>query len=201
MTHPFGGSLRCESRDSGSNLQCEKPRGHIGSVDSTRRLHAANDLVWGDPVLRTDSEPMLPQFNVKLFAPEWVWPPPKPTDSEPRQQLTDWWLEQSRAEIDATVPKAVEYGSTDLIDIGLMLGRTMKRQLSEEEAAELGVFFYLIGKIARWQSAIERGERPSDDTLFDIGVYVRMAQRIRHAGAWPGTDEPAGGSTLNQEDQ
>jgi hypothetical protein len=28
----------------------------------------------------------------------------------------------------------------------------------------------------------------SDDSLFDIGVYVRMAQRIRHSGGWPGID-------------
>jgi len=106
-------------------------------------------------------------------------------------ELRTWWMDIAGAEIDLTVPKAVEYGSTDLIDIGIMLARTMRRTVTEEEAAELGVFFYLIGKIARWQSAIERGERPSDDTLLDIGVYVRMAQRIRHAGGWPGVTSPA----------
>ena len=26
----------------------------------------------------------------------------------------------------------------------------------------------------------------SDDTLGDIGVYVRMAQRVRSHGGWPG---------------
>lgn len=106
----------------------------------------------------------------------------------PEDSLSRWWQAKAADEIERTVPKAVEYGSTDLIDIGLMLARTMNRPVTEEEAAELGVFFYLIGKIARWQSAIERGERPSDDTLFDIGVYVRMAQRIRDAGAWPGVE-------------
>lgn len=103
--------------------------------------------------------------------------------------LAEWWRDQAEAEIAPTVDKAVEYGSTDLIDIGMMLGRTMGRDIEEEEAAELGVFFYLIGKIARWQSAIQRGERPSDDTLFDIGVYVRMAQRIRKTGGWPGVEQ------------
>lgn len=106
--------------------------------------------------------------------------------SPPEDELRGWWLDKAHAEIEATVPKAVEYGATDLIDIGTMLARTMRRSVTEEEAAELGVFFYLIGKIGRWQSAIERGERPSDDTLLDIGVYVRMAQRIRDAGGWPG---------------
>lgn len=107
----------------------------------------------------------------------------------PEDSLSRWWWAKAADEIERTVPKAIEYGSTDLIDIGLMLARTMGRTIDEEEAAELGVFFYLIGKVARWQSAIERGERPSDDTLFDIGVYVRMAQRIRDAGAWPGIEQ------------
>lgn len=105
--------------------------------------------------------------------------------------LDEWWRKMAEVEIDKTVAKAREYGSTDLIDIGVMLGRTMRRAVSEEEAAELGVFFYLIGKVARWQSSIQRGERPSDDTLFDIGVYVRMAQRIRASGGWPGEDGTA----------
>lgn len=109
------------------------------------------------------------------------------SSSDAEAQLRSWWFDKAASEIDQTVPKAIEYGSTDLIDIGLMLARTMRRAVSEPEAAELGVFFYLIGKVARWQSAIERGERPSDDTLLDIGVYVRMAQRIREAGGWPGT--------------
>jgi hypothetical protein len=108
--------------------------------------------------------------------------------ADPEQQLIDWWMGKAAAECEQTVSKAIEYGSTDLIDIGMMLARTMRREVDEEEAAELGVFFYLIGKVARWQSAIERGDRPSADTLLDIGVYVRMAQRIRHAGGWPGVD-------------
>lgn len=115
--------------------------------------------------------------------------PDQPTDESPENQLRDWWFKVAHDEVERTVPKAVEYGSTDLLDIGTMLARTLRRDVSEEEAAELGVFFYLIGKVARWQSAIERGSRPSDDTLFDIGVYVRMVQRIRHSGGWPGTDD------------
>jgi hypothetical protein len=102
--------------------------------------------------------------------------------------LATWWRKQAETEILPTVEKAIEYGATDLIDIGLMLGRTMGWKVNAAEAAELGVFFYLIGKLARWQSAIERHELPSDDTLFDIGVYVRMAQRIRSAGGWPGKE-------------
>lgn len=108
----------------------------------------------------------------------------------PREQLAAWWRLSAEAEIDMVVDKAVEYGATDLIDIGVMLSRTMKRPVKDEgEAAELGCFFYLVGKFARWQSAIERGERASDDTILDMGVYIRMVQRIREVGSWPGTEE------------
>lgn len=101
-------------------------------------------------------------------------------------ELSDWWLGLARDEIARTVPKAIEYGSTDLVDIGRDLADCLGRRVTDEVAAELGIYFYLRGKLARWRDAIIRGERPSDDTLFDIGVYVRMAQRVRVAGGWPG---------------
>lgn len=102
--------------------------------------------------------------------------------------LGKWWMEQASAEIERTVPKAIEYGAHDLVEIGRTLGRCMGRTLSEEEMAEMGIYFYLVGKVARWTDAVTRGERPSDDTLFDIGVYIRMAQRVRAAGGWPGME-------------
>jgi len=107
-------------------------------------------------------------------------------------ELTAWWLELAHTEIRRTVPKAVEYGSTDLADIGRELARIAGREVADDEAAELGIFFYIRGKLARWSDAIARGERPSDDTLFDLGVYVRMAQRVRQAGGWPGTAQREG---------
>lgn len=100
--------------------------------------------------------------------------------------LEQWWWDQATREISATVPKAEEYGSTDLVEIGRTMATNMGREVTDEEAAEIGVYFYLIGKMARWTDSIRRGTRPSDDTLFDIGVYVRMTQRIRDSGGWPG---------------
>lgn len=104
-------------------------------------------------------------------------------------ELAEWWKEKAEAEIGQTVAKAVEYGSTDLIDIGRSIGRVAGLDWDDQEAAEAGIFFYLEGKLSRWRSALERGDRVSDDTLLDIGVYVRMAQRIRDAGGWPGVDQ------------
>jgi hypothetical protein len=100
-------------------------------------------------------------------------------------RLENWWLDLANEEIRRVVPKAVEYGSTDLIDIGRMLARAMKRTVSDEEAAELGIYFYLVGKMARWSDAVKEERLVSDDTLHDIGVYVRMAQRVRAVGGWP----------------
>lgn len=101
------------------------------------------------------------------------------------EELTTWWLDLARHEVAAVVPKAVAYGATDLRDIGRDLAECMGRQVDDEEAAELGVYFYLRGKVSRWTNAIIRGDRVADDTLHDTGVYVRMAQRIRSHGGWP----------------
>lgn len=108
------------------------------------------------------------------------------------EALTNWWRELAAIEADKVVPKAVEYGSTDLIEIGRTLAFTQHRHnLTEAEQAELGIYFYIVGKIARWSDAVREGRAVSDDTLHDIGVYVRMAQRVRQVGGWPfARDEP-----------
>lgn len=111
------------------------------------------------------------------------------TDAEHERMegvLGDWWIALAQEEVDKVVPKAIEYGALDLIQIGQDLALTAGRQVTDEEAAEMGIYFYLRGKLARWTDAILRGDRPSDDTLHDLGVYVRMAQRVRHSGGWPG---------------
>lgn len=101
--------------------------------------------------------------------------------------LKDWWVDDAALAIGAIAPKAVEYSSQDLAD----LGRDMAEMLgldhfsSVEEFTELGIYFYLIGKFARWKGAIKEKRRPSDDTIFDIKVYATMAQRNRAVGGWP----------------
>ena len=102
----------------------------------------------------------------------------------------EWWAETARVDADGFVPKFQEYGSQDLTGIGrrmesLVAGRAnrwMIRTLTDEEAAELGIYFYVEGKIARWHEAIKRGERPSDDTLLDLTVYTMMARMNRAGG-------------------
>lgn len=106
--------------------------------------------------------------------------------------LEQFWSDAANNEISQVVPKAIEYGGSGrdhgLLDIGrnlLRLQRGHDAEISDEEATEAGIYFYLLGKVGRWTSAIHRGERVSDDTLHDISVYCRMAQRVRQVGGWP----------------
>lgn len=108
--------------------------------------------------------------------------------------LRDWWMGVAAAEVEPMLAKMKEYGgmgrAIDLEEIGRGLLHSGVKALdftdnSEAYRQELGVYFYLLGKFARWTAAVAEGRRVSDDTLHDIGVYVRMAQRIRAVGGWP----------------
>lgn len=110
------------------------------------------------------------------------------------QELADWWEERAQVEIGATVPKSVEYGAYDLE----LAGRVLADMIGWDEDVtprtealhvELGVYFYLLGKVGRLTSAFRDSRLPSDDTWFDAGVYARMAQRARSHGGWPGKDK------------
>lgn len=109
-------------------------------------------------------------------------------------ELATWWSLRASAEIGAVVAKATEYGghgaAIDLIQIGQDIAMVCGMgKVTDEEATELGIYFYLRGKLARWTAALSEGRRVSDDTLHDIGVYVRMAQRNREVGGWPTGDK------------
>lgn len=112
----------------------------------------------------------------------------------PRNELHEWWMAKAAAEIDPMIAKMAEYGgggrAIDLIEIGRAMaeGFALPDELEQPTDAwlsELGIYFYLVGKFARWKAAIQEGRKVSDDTLLDIGIYIRMAQRIRDVGGWP----------------
>lgn len=103
------------------------------------------------------------------------------------QELTDWFQRRTQDDVEAVVPKAIEYGSRDLVEMGRQLARVRGLEVTDAEAAEDACWFYTLGKMGRWNAALERGDRVSDDTLHDIQMYIRMVQRIRETGAWPGT--------------
>lgn len=100
-------------------------------------------------------------------------------------ELFQWWYQDSGNMAQATVAKMLEYGSGDLVAIGRQITQMTGRPLgSPAQMMELGCMFYLLGKVARLQSAIEDGRDPSDDTWLDIEVYAKMVRAAR-AGAWP----------------
>ena len=105
------------------------------------------------------------------------------------EELMRWWVKSAHDEIASMTAKMVEYGgggrAEDLLQIGHTLATTQGRKVTDEEATELGIYFYLVGKMARWTAAVVDHDRPSDDTLHDISIYTRMAQRARVAGGWP----------------
>jgi len=105
-------------------------------------------------------------------------------------ELDSWWHTQAAKEVEPLIDKLVEYGgqgrSWDLIEIGRDLARALRwTDITDAEAAELGIYFYVRGKLGRWFAAICEKRPVSDDTLYDIGIYIRMVQRIRDKGGWP----------------
>ena len=111
-------------------------------------------------------------------------------DRAPADALKEWWMKTASQDVHNLAPKANEYGGVgpahDLTAIGQTLARIAgKGEVSDSYATELGIFFYLRGKIARWETAVLSGYTPSDDTLLDIAVYAMMARRNRDAGGWP----------------
>lgn len=108
-----------------------------------------------------------------------------PEDVGRLEDVLEWWRNTADADAQRTVPKATEYGAYDLEVIGATLMRLMGWENEPARVgSELGVFFYLLGKVARMASAYADHRLPSDDTLFDATVYSMMMRRIREAGEW-----------------
>lgn len=119
------------------------------------------------------------------------------TEDEAVGALRGWWEQTAHDEVAGLIAKMVEYGglsrATDLTEIGRHLTEVGVSEgpllgsggVQEGWLQELGIYFYLVGKFARWSAAIQEGRPVSDDTLLDIGIYVRMAQRVRAVGGWP----------------
>ena len=107
-------------------------------------------------------------------------------------ELIEWWMQKADGEARAAAAKAIEYGAGDLEEIGRRLEAAGVKLPSgpagtwrTPQLIEGGIYFYIVGKMARWNDAMSRGEAVSDDTIHDIIVYCRMVQRTREVGGWP----------------
>lgn len=107
----------------------------------------------------------------------------------PDADLIEWWIDTSQDDANGYTKKAREYGSYDLHMIGKVLIHAMVKPPEGVDPREVGVMFYLLGKIARVVSAYEAGKAPSDDTWHDIVVYAMMARLFRQEIAAAQEDE------------
>lgn len=105
-----------------------------------------------------------------------------PLKFEPDYTLADWWAQQVESDISRTAPKISEYGTKDLEAMGRLFAQIRGIEWPSDVAAVWGIMFYAQGKIARAIASLERGEMPSEDTLFDLSVYAMMARSYRERG-------------------
>jgi len=101
--------------------------------------------------------------------------------------LEQFWNDEAKRELDILLPKAREYGSSDLRIMGYALRDWLGLdKFSAHDGEELAIAFYALGKVARLFSAYQDGRLPSRDTWEDLAIYARMAIRVREAQGWPG---------------
>jgi hypothetical protein len=97
-------------------------------------------------------------------------------------RIRHWWLSHAEDEIDGMLAKLVEYGTGDLHEIGkqiMVLG--VGGDLDDsQQCFELGILFYVVGKVQRALTAAQRGTGASDDTWHDLAVYAKMVLAARH---------------------
>jgi hypothetical protein len=96
-----------------------------------------------------------------------------------KNRLHKWWTDHAAREADAMIAKLDEYGTGDLYEIGAQLAKLNGRDVTQQQAYELGVMFYLIGKMQRVITAAHLERTASDDTWHDIAVYAKMVLAAR----------------------
>ena len=97
--------------------------------------------------------------------------------------LIQWWITTASNDAEGMGAKMNEYGAGDLVEIGKAI-QASSPDLSGIDPFEIGVYFYVIGKIARVTSAHRRGKPASTDTWHDLSIYAKMVE-ARRASVWP----------------
>ncbi len=97
-----------------------------------------------------------------------------------KADITKWWREVTDDDLCRYLAKRTEYGSFDLSILGDVLQRTMDDEALKIDAnEEIGITFYMLGKLARVLSAYKEGRVPSDDTWDDLAIYAMMGRMAR----------------------
>lgn len=107
-----------------------------------------------------------------------------PADSA--EQAFRSYIQDLTSEVtDMVIPKARTYGTTELSQLGATLMNVAgKGTVPERGSMQYAVWFYSIGKMARWTAAVKRGEQPTRDTVLDILVYALMWLKVEETGEW-----------------
>lgn len=113
-----------------------------------------------------------------------TWVTPAPTGLA---ELANWWSNLGCRDSELVIKKYQEYGNTALLEVGGQLADVLGwENATVAQKQELGIWFFMVGKMARWKTAIFKGEQVSKDTLDDLAVYATMARRVHAKGGWPG---------------
>jgi len=124
-------------------------------------------------------------LGIESVEPTDRWPGDTNRSDDRINRVKVWWVDHARREAEYLAPKAVEYGSYDLELVGQVLADTIHPHAGADPDPEVGIAFYLLGKIARVMSAYRDGHSPSDDTFRDIAIYAKMVLYIRDNERWP----------------
>jgi hypothetical protein len=92
----------------------------------------------------------------------------------------EWWINYATEEVDGMLVKMAEYGAGDLYVIGETFAKLAGLGVTAQEHYEIGVLFYVVGKVQRLLSAVENGNQASDDTWHDLAVYAKMVLATRN---------------------
>jgi hypothetical protein len=96
------------------------------------------------------------------------------------EKAREWWIEYATNEVDGMLVKMAEYGAGDLYAIGKTFAELAGIEATTQEHYEIGVLFYVVGKVQRLLSAVEHGNQASDDTWHDLAVYAKMVLATRN---------------------
>lgn len=118
------------------------------------------------------------------------------SDGGPTGPLADWWRTLAEYDLARVLPKAREYSAYDMVLIGKATADLVgfapvyrgpyEEDIEEGVYAEIGCWFYILGKVGRAIGAIKEGRLPSEDTAMDTRIYATMISRIKQCGEWPG---------------
>lgn len=123
---------------------------------------------------------------------ESVPTPAEVAEDRREEAFREYFHNLIREILDGAVPKAKTYGTHELANLGRTLFETIHadstrgiyNKASDQAAISTAVWFYVIGKTARWSAAVRRGEQPTQDTVVDVLVYCLMWLKVNETGEW-----------------